>query len=319
MDGGAGVAGAAESVGSAANLTPPMIPFADLPPLRFGPLTVQVFGLTVAVAVLVGLAIARRRFARFGLDPAIGERMATWLLVGGFVGAHLFAVLFYFPGEVARDPWLLVRVWEHISSFGGMIGGLLGTVLYLWLRAPGLDGHQRWAYLDVAAFVFPFSLAVGRVGCALVHDHPGRVTDSPLAVSLESEPAQDLIAYAYAAAGRADHLPPPSSLPALGFHDLGLYEAAYLAVFALPALIWLDRKARPAGFSLCAFVVLYMPVRFGLDFLRVSDATYGGLTPAQWVASAALVAVLFLWRRVRRNAPAESFRDRSAEEGVAAA
>ena len=161
-----------------------MIPFADVPPLHVGPLTVQTFGLTVVAAVLVGLAIARRRFARFGLDPALGERMATWLLVGGFLGAHLFAVLFYFPDEVARDPWLLVRVWEHISSFGGMIGGLLGTVLYLWVRAPGLGRHQRWAYLDVAAFVFPFSLAVGRVGCALVHDHPGRVTRFPLAVSL---------------------------------------------------------------------------------------------------------------------------------------
>ena len=291
-----------------------MIPFADLSPLHVGPLTVQTFGLTVVAAVLVGLAVARRRFARFGLDPALGERMATWLLVGGFLGAHLFAVLFYFPGEVARDPWLLVRVWEHISSFGGMIGGLLGTVLYLWARARGLGRHQRWAYLDVAAFVFPFSLAVGRVGCALVHDHPGRVTRFPLAVSLESEPARDLITYAYAAAGRADLLPP--SLSALGFHDLGLYEAAYLGAVVLPALVWLDRQPRPAGFFLGAFAVLYMPVRFGLDFLRVSDATYGGLTPAQWAALAVLAAVPTLWRRVRRNAPAGSFGDGSVGEAV---
>ena len=92
-----------------------MIPFADLPPLRVGPLTIQVFGLTVAVAVLVGLAIARRRFTRFGLDVAVGERMATWLLIVGFLGAHLFAVVFYIPELVARDPWHLLRVWVHIS------------------------------------------------------------------------------------------------------------------------------------------------------------------------------------------------------------
>lgn len=276
-----------------------MIPFADLPPVQVGPLTVQVFGLTVAVAVLVGLAIARRRFARFGLEPAVGERMATWLLVGGFLGAHLFAVLFYFPGEVARDPWLLLRVWEHISSFGGMIGGFVGAALYLWLRARDLD--WRWAYLDVAAFVFPFSLAIGRVGCALVHDHPGRVTDFPLAVSLQSEPARDLIAYAYGAAGQAEALPPPATLTGLGFHDLGLYEVGYLAAAVLPVLVWLDRRPRPAGFFLCAFAALYMPVRFGLDFLRVSDATYGGLTPAQWVALAVLAAVPFLWGRVQRR------------------
>ena len=278
-----------------------MIPFADLPPLQVGPLTVQVFGLTVAVAVLVGLAIARRRFARFGLDSTAGEKMATWLLVGGFLGAHLFAVLFYFPDQVVRDPWLLLRVWEHISSFGGMIGGFVGAALYLWLRAP--DIRQRWAYLDVAAFVFPFSLAIGRVGCALIHDHPGRVTDFPLSVSLESETARDLISYFYAAAGETAALPPPSALPSLGFHDLGLYEAAYLAAVVLPALLVLDRKARPAGFFLCAFAVLYMPVRFGLDFLRVSDATYVGLTPAQWVAAAVFGSVPLLWNRVRRHRP----------------
>ncbi|MEO1076759.1 MAG: prolipoprotein diacylglyceryl transferase family protein [Bacteroidota bacterium] len=276
-----------------------MIPFADVPPLQLGPLTVQVFGLTVAVAVLVGLAMARRRFARFGLKPAVGEQMAMWLIVGGFLGAHLFAVLFYFPGEVARDPWLLLRVWEHISSFGGMIGGLVGAALYLWLRAPDL--RQRWAYLDVAVFVFPFALAIGRVGCALVHDHPGRITDFPLAVSLETEPAQNLIAYAYAAAGQAAALPPPSVLPSLGFHDLGLYEVVYLAAVVLPLFVVLDRKPRPVGFFLCAFAVLYMPVRFGFDFLRVSDATYAGLTPAQWVALAVLASVPVLWRRMRRG------------------
>ncbi|MEM8601479.1 MAG: prolipoprotein diacylglyceryl transferase family protein [Bacteroidota bacterium] len=278
-----------------------MIPFADVPPLQLGPLTIQVFGLTVAVAVLVGLAMARRRFARFGLEPAAGEQMAMWLLVGGFLGAHLFAVLFYFPGEVARDPWLLLRVWEHISSFGGMIGGFLGAALYLWLRAPNL--RQQWAYLDVAGFVFPFSLALGRVGCALVHDHPGRITDFPLAVSLESEAAQNLIAYAYASSGQAAALPPPSVLPSLGFHDLGLYEVVYLAAVVLPVLVVLDRKPRPTGFFLRAFAALYMPVRFGLDFLRVSDATYAGLTPAQWVAAAVLVSVPFLWRRIRRGVP----------------
>ena len=283
-----------------------MIPFADLPSLEIGPLTLQVFGFTVAVAVVMGLAMARRRFARFGLAPEVGEPMATWLLVGGFLGAHLFAVVFYFPREVARDPLLLLRVWEHISSFGGMLGGFLGAALHLRFRAPNLGPRERWAYLDVAAFVFPFSLAMGRVGCALVHDHPGRVTDFPLAVSLETESAQNLIAYAYAGAGRADALPPPSALPALGFHDLGLYEALYLFAVVLPALLWLDRKARPVGFFLCAFAVLYMPVRFGLDFLRVGDATYAGLTPAQWVALGALALVPLVWSRARRSARTEA-------------
>jgi len=281
-----------------------MIPFVETPSLPLGPLTLHVFGFAVAVAVLVGFAIARRRFMRFELTPEIGERMATWLLVGGFLGAHLFAVLFYFPGAVADDPWLLLRVWEPISSFGAMIGGLAGAGLYLRCRASHLDRHQRWAYLDVAAFVFPFSLALGRVGCALVHDHPGGTTGFPLAVSLRSEAARTFIMNVYVSAGQADLLPARSTWAALGFHDLGLYEMVYLAVVVLPVLVWIDRKRRASGFFLCAFIALYMPVRFGLDFLRLNDARYAGLTPAQWVALCALILLPFLWMRVSKRRPA---------------
>lgn len=279
-----------------------MIPFLDLAPVQIGPITVQVFGAAVMIAALVGLAIARRRLIRFGLDPAVGEGMATWLLVGGFLGAHLFAVLLYFPEEVARDPWILLRVWEHISSFGGMIGGGIGAALYLHFRSTDVTRRRRWAYLDVAAFAFPFSLGIGRIGCAIVHDHPGRVTDFPLAVSLEGAAAQQFIGYVYDRVGQAGALPPAQALPAYGFHDLGLYEAAYLILAVLPLLIWLDRQPRPTGFFLCAFVALYMPVRFGLDFLRISDATYLGLTPAQWASLVVLAWIALLWRGVRRDA-----------------
>jgi prolipoprotein diacylglyceryltransferase len=56
---------------------------------------------------------------------------------------------------------------------------------------------------------------------------------------------------------------------------------------------------------LTTFIILYMPVRFLLDFLRVSDGRYLGLTPAQWVAVATLAALpIFAMhtRRLRQNA-----------------
>lgn len=48
-----------------------------------------------------------------------------------------------------------------------------------------------------------------------------------------------------------------------------------------------------------AFAALYLPVRFGLDMLRVSDARYVGLTPAQWVA--ALIPAVLPFAVVRRR------------------
>jgi prolipoprotein diacylglyceryltransferase len=36
--------------------------------------------------------------------------------------------------------------------------------------------------LDTAAFAVPFAAALGRLGCALAHEHPGRLSKSWLAV-----------------------------------------------------------------------------------------------------------------------------------------
>lgn len=86
------------------------------------------------------------------------------------------------------------------------------------------------------------------------------------------------------------------------FHDLGLYEFLYLALFVVPMMLWLDRRPRRAGFFfVVSFVGLYVPVRFLLDFLRVGDVRYGPFTPAQWVAVASLALLPVLIARVRRQ------------------
>jgi phosphatidylglycerol:prolipoprotein diacylglycerol transferase len=281
------------------------LPYFEQPSISIGPVTVHAFGVIVASSILVGLEIGRRRFQEKGLDAALGERMAWWLIIGGFVVAHLFALVFYFPGEVVRHPLKLLRVWEDISSFGGILGGAFALWLFFRYRTPELSVRERWAYVDVAAYVFPVSLMIGRLGCTLAHDHPGTVTSIPLAVSLRSADAQSYITQKYAIAGRAAELPDSQTLADLGFHDLGWYEFLYLAAVVVPVIFVRARRSGVAapGQALTTFLVLYMPVRFALDFMRVSDARYNGFTPAQWVALAVMATVPWLHARIRRAPP----------------
>lgn len=271
-----------------------MIPYFEQPSIRIGPVTIAAFGVIVASSVLFGLELGRRRFRRLGLDPHLGEGLAWYAVIGGFLGAHLFSMLFYFPEELAGNPLLLFKVWEDISSFGGIIGGVIGIWVFLRRKASSLPSSVRLLYFDAIAFVFPFALAVGRIACSLAHDHPGTVTRFPLAVSLARPEAQAYIVEVYRGAGRLAELPAGAELARLGFHDLGWYEFLYLGVILTPILLLLDRRPRPAGFYVATFLALYLPVRFGLDFLRVSDARYFGLTPAQYVAAAALLALPIL-------------------------
>ena len=163
-----------------------MIPYIEQPSLAVGPVTITAFGVIVSGAVLAGLEIGRRRFRGLGLDPDVGEGIGWYAIVGGFIGAHVFSVLFYFPEKVLSNPLVLFKLWEDISSFGSMLGGLLAIWLYFRIKAPGVRGEMRRAYLDVVAFTFPFSLAIGRLACSLAHDHPGSLTTFPLGISLES-------------------------------------------------------------------------------------------------------------------------------------
>lgn len=279
-----------------------MIPFITQPSISLGFITIHGFGVIVATSAFVGDWLYRRRLVRLELNPQVGAALGWWALAFGFVGAHLFSLVFYFPEKLARQPWLVFKLWEDVSSFGGMLGGALGALLFLLMRSRTIDVRLRWAYLDGAAFVLPFAWAIGRIACALAHDHPGGVTSFPLAISLHSDAAQHLIRGVYGQAGRT--LPAGLPLAASGFHDLGWYECLYLFLIVAPMFLWLNRYHRQvtatSGFWLAAFAFAYAPMRIGLDTLRLTDARYAGFTPGQYAAVLLLLGGLAAWFGGRR-------------------
>jgi len=274
-----------------------MIPYFEQPVLPLGPVKIHAFGVLVAAAMLVGIQMTLSRCRKLSLDTDLCADLLFSMLIAAFVSAHLFAVFAYFPGEVAKNPLMLLKIWENISSYGGIIGALFGIWLFFrWKSPPPPDG-TGWKYLDAIAFVFPFAWAIGRLGCTVAHDHPGTVTHFPLGVSLSTPEARAYITYFYGAAGRLADLPEAGRLAGMGYHDLGWYEFLYTLLVIVPAFLALDRKPRMTGFYPAAFFLLYVPVRFFLDFLRISDARYAGLTFAQYASIAGFLAAGYVFFR----------------------
>jgi len=279
-----------------------MFPYFPQPSYHLvGPLTVHAFGTIVAVAVIVGWRMVVARTRAKGLDPELVQDLLSYVLLSGFVVAHLYSVLAYFPREAMEDPLLLLKFWEDISSFGGFAGGLLGLWLFFRFKARHVDAAGRLRYLDAIAYAFPFAWAIGRIACTVAHDHPGTVTTFPLGISLKSPEAQAYVASFYREAGRLAELPPPGVLAKMAFHDLGWYEFLFMSCLMVPAVLALDRKPRPPGFFLTAFLLLYVPARFSLDFLRIGDARYLGLTPGQYAGIAVFLAAVFFMVRIGRR------------------
>jgi phosphatidylglycerol:prolipoprotein diacylglycerol transferase len=281
-----------------------MVPYFPQPEYHlFGPITVHAFGAIVALSVVVGWRMAVARSRAKGLDPDIIQDLMMYVLLSGFVVAHLYSVLAYFPREAMENPLLLLKIWEDISSFGGFIGGLFGLWLFFHFKKRNIDTATHLRYLDVIAYVFPFAWTIGRLACTVAHDHPGTVTTFPLGISLQSPVAQAYITSFYRDTGRLAELPLPLELAKMAFHDLGWYEFLYMFLVAVPVSLLLDRKPRPPGFFVVAFPLLYVPARFFLDFLRISDARYFELTPGQYAGIVVFLAAAFA---MVRNAQRET-------------
>jgi len=281
-----------------------VVPFFPQPEYHlFGPVTVHAFGAIVALSLIVGWRMAITRSRTKGIDPELFQDLLLYVILSGFIVAHLYSVLAYFPRETMENPLLLLKIWEDISSFGGFAGGLLGLWLFFRFKARDVDAAARLRYLDVIAYVFPFAWAIGRIACTVAHDHPGTITTFPLGISLKSPGAQAYIASFYREAGRLAEVPPTGELAKMAFHDLGWYEFLYMSCLMVPTFLLLDRKPRPPAFFLIAFLLLYVPARFLLDFLRIGDARYFGLTPGQYAGVAVFLAAVYLMVRIaRRNA-----------------
>ena len=250
------------------------IPIDALPPH----LEIHPFGMLVAMGVLLGVLVARARGMKVGIHPGVLGELAGYMLIGAFTLGHVLDAIFYHPEVVTARPLFLLELWNGLSSFGGFIGAFAGAMVWKAMR-----GYSFVAFADPIAYSFPFGWLFGRLGCSVVHDHPGRITDFPLAVENYQI--------------RGDF--PPWQVR----HDLGIYEVFWcLAMIGL--FLVLGRKERKRGFYLMILPLLYAPVRFGLDFLRATDIpnadprmVLGILTPGHLGAVLLLAAgLLMAWR-----------------------
>ena len=251
-----------------------MVPYFEQPILRIGSVDLQTFHLLVVLGAAVGYRVAVRRAVHTGLARGDAAHAVAWAIAWGFVGSHLFEVIAYHPALLTRDPVELLRVWGGMSSFGGILGGLLAAFVVMRHRAMTPESMAR--LVDAVAFAFPFAWIFGRTGCALAHDHPGIPTTHWLAVRFPGGPR----------------------------FDLGLLELlCTLGIAALFAA--LARRERPTGFFVGLFFALYGPLRFALDMLRTDDARYFGWTPAQYLSLVgAVVGLCVLAGLARRRLPA---------------
>lgn len=245
-----------------------MIPYFDIATFKLGPLTVHTWGFVVSIGFAVAIWVAYRRAKHERLEANKILDAAFWILVAAFIGARFFHVFFYEWPYYRVHLSEIVRIDQGgLSSFGGFIGAVLAFGIFT--KRYHLD---VWRYADMLMFAWPLGHGIGRIGCYLVHMHPGRLSTLPWAVQ-------------YPGGARL---------------DMGFIESIVLISYFVIVTLLTKSKQRFTGFYLVSGMIFYGTTRFVLDFFRatdlpISDTRYLGLTPAQYGSVVLFGLVICLW------------------------
>lgn len=239
-----------------------MIPYFQFETLQIGPITLQVWGMLVALGILIGAWTSARFAEKRGEKREFIYNVAFWIILGSFVGARFFHVFIYEPNFYLNNPHEILKIWHGgFSVLGGFVGALVAYLIYAKLN------KFNWIEkTNVIIYGLPLGLGCGRIGCFLIHDHPGTLTDFALGVQQPGGGAR---------------------------HDHGLYLSINGFILAFVFYL-LSKKDRWPGFFLQVFMIWYGIVRFFLDFWRIIDSRYFGLTPAQY-GSVLMVVIGIFW------------------------
>jgi phosphatidylglycerol:prolipoprotein diacylglycerol transferase len=240
-------------------------------PIVFDHFGIQIssFGVMLAIAFLVGTWICQIRMNEEGLDGELASVFLLYLMFGGIVGSKLyFAVDVSIRKDLAFWPLFLSR--DGITFYGGLIGGFVMGVLGCKIHRVPLK-----IFTDCCAVVLLVGQGLGRIGCFLVGDDYGKVTDLPWGIAFPQGA-------------------PPTLDPV---HPTMLYESAWLFLGAF--VLWKRRRSSPSLWG--EYMVWNGVGRFPIEFLRVNDPILFGLTEPQIIALALVLSGGALWVHYWRN------------------
>jgi phosphatidylglycerol:prolipoprotein diacylglycerol transferase len=253
---------------------------------------VHSYGVMILLACSSALAISLWRARKENIHTNVVYELATWLFLGGVVGARGFYVILH--PEMIKSLADVFRSWQGGNVFYGCIlGGLTGSLLY-WCRRP----YPLWKMIDVAAPAVAIGAAVGRIGCFLNGCCDGAICSLPWAVRFPAG------SHAWVRQLNAGLISEEARF-SLPVHPTQLYSsAAALLVLGL-LLAYFPFRKRP-GEVMALLMIAYSLTRWPIEALRADEpALFAGMTAAQLISAGLAAAGLAMWCILRRSSAEE--------------
>lgn len=247
----------------------------------FGGLPVHTYGVLVATAFLVGMWWGGYDARRRGENPQRIMDLVFYMLLSGVLVSRLHYILVVDPGMFLRAPLDVFKIWQGgITWYGGVIGGTLGVVAYVWYYKLSF-----WTCADIVAPGLSIGHAIGRLGCLMAgccHGLP-----SPVG-------AWYGITFPDGVGSLA-----PAGIP---LYPTQLMESAGEVLIFL-FLVWRGRHQKFSGQIVALYLMVYAVLRFVLEYFR-GDTDRGWfwepyVSTSQGIAVFMFAAgfTMYLWRR----------------------
>ncbi|MCI8416610.1 MAG: prolipoprotein diacylglyceryl transferase [Lachnospiraceae bacterium] len=236
-----------------------------------GAFFIPYYGFFIALGVCAAALCGYVQVKLFHLDVNDFAIIASLVGLGGIVGAKiLYLVVSWRQIDISR-----LLDWEYLNSImvGGFVfyGGLLGGLFCLFLCAR-IWKLPVFRYVNVCMPCIPIVHGFGRIGCSLVGCCYGAAYEGPFAQVYENS---------FFAPNHVSLFPVQRT------------EALANLIIAAILLLYIDTQRSRRKSSLSIYLLLYAPVRFGLEYYRSdSRGALGSFSTSQWISIVLFLAAL---------------------------
>ena len=286
--------------------------------IEIGPLNIHLYGIIIAIGLLLAVVYAMKRRTQFGLTE--DDLLDGVLIIGpvSVIFARAYYCIFEWEAQYKQDWTDIFRIWEGgLAIYGAVIGAALSIIAYCYFKRLKIA-----AVLDITSLGFLIGQSVGRWGNFFNTEAFGGYCDGPLAMRvLQSTLVQD---------GSAELALLKQKAIEGGYegfyqvHPTFLYESLWnLTGFVL--LHFLSKKRRYDGQIALGYVAWYGLGRALIEGLRMDSLYIGPFRVSQLLAALSCLAALgvLIFMSTRKHDPAELFvnqravREREEQEAEA--
>lgn len=228
---------------------------------KIGPITIYTYGVLIATAFFLGLALAARQARVEGEDPQKIMDLSFYILISAIVGSRLLYIVVEYK-EYISNPLRIFKVWEGgLVFYGGFIMAMAVVIIYIRKHEMNL-----WKVGDILAPSVAIGQGVGRLGCFFAGCCYGRETDVSWAVIFKD----------------------PNTLAPMDvhLHPTQLYDSANgFIIFAI--LLILRKYKKFNGELFWTYTLLYAVGRFIVEIFRGDERGFvieSFLSTSQFIA-----------------------------------